>query len=376
MKIATIVGARPQFIKAAVVSRALSTADEVIIHTGQHYDDNLSEVFFRELGIARPHHNLGIGSGPHGHQTGRMLEAIEVALLDESPDWVLVYGDTNSTLAGALAAAKLGMRVAHVEAGLRSYDPLQAEEINRVLTDHVSSLLFAPTAQAVENLNCEGIRGDVYLSGDVMYDAALLHGSRAQRCSRILERLELSHKNYILATIHRAENTDNLERLSTLMGALSELAREIAVLLPLHPRTRTILEKAGMLEEVARSLQLTTPVGYLDMVMLEKNARLIATDSGGVQKEAFFHRVPCVTLRATTEWLELVEMGWNRLAPPTSVADVTTILRTALTSLPPVLVSDPYGGGEAGKKIAAILSERADFMQEPVAMGIPLRQPA
>ena len=376
MKIATIVGARPQFIKAAVVSRALSTADEVIIHTGQHYDDNMSEVFFQELGIARPRYNLGIGSGLHGHQTGRMLEAIEAALLDEFPDWVIVYGDTNSTLAGALAAAKLGMRVAHVEAGLRSYDSHQPEEINRLLTDHVSSLLFAPTAQAVQNLRCEGIRNNVHLSGDVMYDAALLHGPRAERSSRVLEQLGLSRKNYVLATIHRPENTDNLERLSTLMGALSELGREIGVLLPLHPRTRTILQREGMLDDAARNLYLIPPVGYIDMVMLEKHARLIATDSGGVQKEAFFHRVPCVTLRETTEWLELVEMGWNRLAPPTSIADVTAILRTALTSPPPVLVSDPYGGGDAGKKIADILSERAYFMQEPAAMGIPLRQPA
>lgn len=376
MKIATIVGARPQFIKAAVVSRALWTADEVIIHTGQHYDDNMSDVFFRELGMARPRYNLDIGSGPHGQQTGRMLEAIEAALLEESPDWVLVYGDTNSTLAGALAAAKLRMRVAHVEAGLRSYDPHQPEEINRVLTDHVSSLLFAPTAQAVENLRCEGICNNVHLSGDVMYDAALLHGSRAERRSRVLEQLGLSQKNYVLATIHRPENTDHLERLSTLMGALAEVAREIPVLLPLHPRTRTILEREGMLDDATRNLQLTAPVGYLDMVMLEKHARLIVTDSGGVQKEAFFHRVPCVTLRDTTEWVELVEMGWNRLAPPTSVAAVTAVLRTALTMSPPLPVRDPYGGGAAGERIASILSERIHFTQDAEAMGIPLRQPA
>jgi len=348
----------------------------VMIHTGQHYDDNMSEIFFRELGIARPRYNLGIGSGPHGQQTGRMLETIEAALIDESPDWVVVYGDTNSTLAGALAAAKLGMRVAHVEAGLRSYDPHQPEEINRVLTDHVSSLLFAPTTRAAENLRREGIRNNVHLSGDVMYDAALLYGSRAELFSQVLEQLQLSHKDYILATIHRPENTDNLERLSTIMGALAEVAGEIPVLLPLHPRTRTILEREGMLNDATRDLQLTAPVGYLDMVMLEKHARLIATDSGGVQKEAFFHRVPCVTLRDTTEWLELVEMGWNRLAPPTSIADVTAILRTALTTMPPMPVSDPYGGGTAGEKIARILSERIHFMEEPAAMNIRLRQPA
>jgi UDP-GlcNAc3NAcA epimerase len=203
-----------------------------------------------------------------------------------------------------------------------------------------------------------------------------LHGSRAERCSRVLEQLELSHQNYILATIHRPENTDNLERLSTLIGALADLAREIPVLLPLHPRTRTILEREGMLDDAARNLRLIAPVGYIDMIVLEKHARLIATDSGGVQKEAFFHRVPCVTFREVTEWLELVEMGWNRLAPPTSIAEVTAILHTAWTTPPPLRVSDPYGGGQAGKKIAAILSESSHFTQEPVAMRIPLTQTA
>jgi UDP-GlcNAc3NAcA epimerase len=370
MKIATIVGARPQFIKAAVVSRAFRTTDEldeVMIHTGQHYDQNMSEVFFRELGIEKPDYNLGIGSGLHGLQTGRMLEALEGVLLEEAPDWVVVYGDTNSTLAGALAAAKLRIRVGHVEAGLRSFDRRQPEEINRVLADHVSSLLLAPTLQAVENLRCEGICENVHLCGDVMYDAALFYGSRAEQCSRVLERLRLSRKDYILATIHRAENTENVERLRTVMGALAELTGDIAVVLPLHPRTRKILQRVGILDDAVRRLRLTEPVGYFDMVMLEKHARLIATDSGGVQKEAFFHHVPCVTLRETTEWVELVEMGWNRLAPPTSVADVAAILRTALTTTP-APAGDPYGGGFAGEKIARILAESVDCVQARVGM--------
>jgi len=376
MKIATIVGARPHFIKAAVVSRALWAADEVILHTGQHYDDNMSEVFFRELGIASPRYNLGIGSGLHGLQTGKMLEAIEAVLLEEVPDWVMVYGDTNSTLAGALAAAKLGIRVVHVESGLRSFNSQQPEEINRVLTDHISSLLFAPTVQAVGNLRREGICENVHLSGDVMYDAALRHGSRAEQCSRILEQRKLSHKNYVLATIHRAENTDHLERLGVLLSALAELARDIAVVLPLHPRTRGILEKEGMLEDATRDLQLTEPVGYLDMIMLEKHARLIATDSGGVQKEAFFHQVPCVTLREATEWVELVEMGWNRLAPPTSITSVAAILRAALATPPSPAAGNPYGEGDAGEKIAGILSEQTELMQATAAKGTPSCQVA
>jgi len=358
MKIATIVGARPQFIKAAVVARAFRAIydlDEVMIHTGQHYDENMSGAFFRELEIEPPRHNLRIGSGTHGLQTGRMLEAIEAVLLEEVPDGVVVYGDTNSTLAGALAAAKLRLPVFHVEAGLRSFDPRQPEEINRVLADRVSSLLFAPSAHAVENLKCEGITDGVHLCGDVMYDAALFYGTRADQCSRVLERLELSRTDYVLATIHRPETTENVERLRTAMGALAELNRDIRVVLPLHPRTRKSLQEAGLIDDVTQRLCLTEPLGYLDMIMLEKHARLIATDSGGVQREAFFHRVPCVTLRETTEWVELVEMRWNRLAPLTSVADVAAMLRDALTT---TLSSagDPYGDGRAGEQIARILA--------------------
>ncbi|MHB8182985.1 MAG: non-hydrolyzing UDP-N-acetylglucosamine 2-epimerase [Candidatus Desulforudaceae bacterium] len=322
MKIVAVVGARPQFIKAATVSRVLRSTpgvEEVLVHTGQHYDDNMSRVFFEELEIPEPNYHLGIGSGTHGAQTGRMLEAVEQVLLQERPDWALVYGDTNSTLAGALAAAKLHIPVAHVEAGLRSFNRRMPEEINRVLTDHASDLLFAPSETASENLRREGIPEErIHLVGDVMYDAALYYGAKAERESRILERLALQPKGYLLATVHRAENTDDPVRLRAIFEGLAVAAREMPVVLPLHPRTRAALAREGMLAETSRHLRLIEPVGYLDMVLLEKNALLIATDSGGVQKEAFFYRVPCVTLREETEWVELVELGWNHLVSPMS----------------------------------------------------------
>jgi len=322
MKTISIVGARPQFIKAAAVSRVLQKTQgvrEVLVHTGQHYDANMSEVFFEELEIPRPDYNLGIGSATHGAQTGRMLEAIEEVLLREKPDWVLVYGDTNSTLAGALAAVKLHIPVAHIEAGLRSFNRRMPEEINRVLTDHASDILFAPTKAAVENLRREGISEEqIQLVGDVMYDAALYYGKKAECQSQSLNRLGLKPKEYILATIHRAENTDDPRRLRAIFEGLAEVDQEMKVVLPLHPRTRVVLVEVGLYDKVARSVCLIEPVGYLDMVMLEKNARAIATDSGGVQKEAFFHRVPCLTLREETEWVELVDLGWNCIIPPTS----------------------------------------------------------
>jgi UDP-GlcNAc3NAcA epimerase len=313
----SIVGARPQFIKAGMVSRALKVTDRIehqLVHTGQHYDDNMSRIFFEELEIAEPHYNLGIGSASHGAQTGRMLEALEKILLKESPDWVLLYGDTNSTLAGALAASKLHFPVAHVEAGLRSFNRRMPEEINRVVVDHTSDLLFAPTPLAVTNLRHEGIPDErVYLVGDVMYDAALFYGSKAETKSRILKRLSLHPKSYVLATIHRAENTDDPFRLDLIFAGLCRVARSMPVVVPLHPRTRAALRQLGTAERALTGLTLIDPVGYLDMVLLEKYASIVATDSGGIQKEAFFHRVPCVTLRHETEWNELVEFGWNQL---------------------------------------------------------------
>lgn len=327
LSIATIIGARPQFIKAAMVSRGIvehnrqsgfEMIKETIIHTGQHYDENMSEIFFRELNIPEPAVNLGIGSGRQGKQTGAMLAAIEKVLVNERPDRVLVYGDTNSTLAGALAAAKLHIPVAHVEAGLRSFNRRMPEEINRVLTDHVSDLLFCPTATAVSNLAGEGISKGVYHVGDVMYDAALVFGDIAEKRSTILQQHNLSPGQYALATVHRAENTDDDVRLAGIMEGLAGIGRtQCPVILPLHPRTRQALNRIGYaIPEKAghRDILIIEPVSFLDMVMLEKNAKLILTDSGGVQKEAYFHGVPCVTLRDETEWVETVEAGWNQLA--------------------------------------------------------------
>jgi UDP-GlcNAc3NAcA epimerase len=358
MKVMTIVGARPQFIKAAPVSRALRMQrgiTEVLVHTGQHYDSNMSAVFFRELDIPRPDTDLGIGSGTHGAQTGRMLAALEREMLKTRPDWVLVYGDTNSTLAGALAAAKIRIPVAHVEAGLRSYNRVMPEETNRVLTDHVAALLLAPTEAAVANLLKEGIgRRRIAQVGDVMYDAALYYGTRAERASKVLAKHALVPGDYVLATVHRAENTDDPRRLHAIFGALRHLSRDIAVVVPVHPRTRRALARSG--RHASDALKLIEPVGYLDMVMLEKQARLIATDSGGVQKEAFFYRVPCATLRTETEWVELVEAGWNRLVPPFAAADIYRRLLPMLTSFRRTRAApNLYGAGDAARRIARAL---------------------
>lgn len=361
MKIATIVGARPQFIKAAAVSRVLrgeAGIGETLIHTGQHHDLNMSEIFFDELSIPRPDHNLGIAGGSHGAQTGRMLEAIEAVLLAERPDWVLVYGDTNSTLAGALAAVKLHIPVAHVEAGLRSFNRRMPEEINRVLTDHAAEILYCPTDIAVANLRREGIPEDrIALVGDVMFDAALFYGEIAAARSRILEEVGVVPGGYVLATIHRAENTDDIGRLESIFRALDQVAEEVSVVMPLHPRTSSALEKAGLAELAARRIRLIEPVGYLDMIMLEKSAKIVATDSGGVQKEAYFYGVPCVTLRDETEWVELVDAGWNQLAPPGN-ADllVDRVLRAAAPDT--VGERDLYGDGSAALAISRSLLSR------------------
>lgn len=364
VKVVSIVGARPQFVKASVVSRALRTRDcvrEVLVHTGQHYDENLSEVFFEELGVPEPDHHLGIGSGTHGAQTGRMLEAIERILLKEHPAVTLVYGDTNSTLAGALASVKLGIPVVHVEAGLRMNDPFMPEEINRVATDHVSALLFAPTDEAVRNLRREGIpEARIRQVGDVMYDVALHFAGRAAERSTVLRRLGLSRKGYVLATVHRAATTDDPAALAAVFGGLSDVGAEIPVVVPLHPRTRAALSSAGLLDRLSGGLRVVDPVGYLDMVELERNARLIATDSGGVQKEAFFHRVPCVTLMETTPWVELVEAGWNRTVPARDAAEVASALREGL-GRPAGMECAPYGRGDTAVRIADALV--AEFLR-------------
>lgn len=355
MKVATIVGARPQFIKAALVSRLLrEVAVEVLIHTGQHYDANMSDVFFEDLRIPQPAYNLGVGSGPHGEQTGEMLKRIEPVLLRERPSWVLVYGDTNSTLAGALAGVKLGIPVAHVEAGLRSFNRAMPEEINRVVTDHVSTLLFAPTTTAVTNLRREGICAGVHQVGDVMYDMALENLKAAEEHSQILERLHLSAKGYALATVHRAENTDGSRCLGGILDALEAAAAKCPVVFPVHPRTRKALR--ALSRPALRGVYVIDPASYLDMLVLESRAQFILTDSGGVQKEAFFFRVPCVTLREETEWLETVESGWNTLAG----ADPARILSAVRTIAPGNGNTHPYGRGDSSRRIVEILADTSE----------------
>lgn len=313
LKLVTIIGARPQFIKAAAVSRAVAHRDgisEIMLHTGQHFDANMSDIFFEELGIPAPDHHLGIAGGNHGEMTGRMLGTIEAILIEEKPDWVLVYGDTNSTLAGALAAAKLHIPVAHIEAGLRSFNRRMPEEVNRVLTDHISTRLYCPTSVAVQNLANEGIRGGVIHVGDVMYDAALDARERAQTGSDILARLGLEPGCYSLATVHRAENTNDANSLRQVIGHLEKVSAERTVVLPLHPRTAQASANFGV---SLKALKVIEPVGYLDMSALLQGCVDVHTDSGGVQKEAYFHEKPCVTLRGETEWVETVAAGWNRL---------------------------------------------------------------
>lgn len=354
IKLVSIIGARPQFIKAAIMSQALlrSGVTEILVHTGQHYDFKMSDLFFSELALPCPEFNLLVGSGNHGWQTSRMLEGIEAILLDLRPDMVMTYGDTNSTLAGALAAAKLHIPVCHIEAGLRSFNRQMPEEINRVVTDHTADLLFAPTATAVHNLEREGIpRERIIRSGDVMYDAMLRFEAKAEAVSRILEQLKLQTRGYVLATLHRCENTDDPRRLQAILAGLAEVAGQIPVVLPVHPRTRKEISRAQISPAVLDRLALLEPLGYLDMILLEKHARVIATDSGGIQKEAYFHRVPCVTFRGETEWLETLEGGCNRLVFPISQETVATRTLEAMESTP-TFRSDLYGDGNSAPFIA------------------------
>lgn len=362
MKILTVVGARPQFIKAAPVSFALrdSGHTEFLVHTGQHYDHGMSQVFFDELGIPEPDVNLGVGSGSHGLQTGRMLIALEKVIDEQKPDCVLVYGDTNSTLAGALAAAKLHVPVAHVEAGLRSFNRQMPEEHNRVLTDHCADLLFCPTQTAVNNLANEGIADGVHLVGDTMYDAVLRFTDIAKERSDILDRLGLQPSSYLLATVHRPYNTDNPEALRNILEALAEAGAP--VVFPVHPRTLGKIHKFDLLEllqyrrennsTVAQGslphVLLIEPVGYLDMLMLQSNARLIITDSGGMQKEAYFHKVPCITIRPETEWVETVEAGWNVLTQTNKHAILDALNRSFSTN---EMENEIFGEGQASQAI-------------------------
>jgi len=354
-KIVTIVGARPQFIKASALSRALqqSGIPEVLVHTGQHFDDNMAEVFFREMEIPAPACNLAIHSLTHGAMTGRMMEEIEKVLMEQKPSAVVVYGDTNSTLAGALAAAKLHIPVAHVEAGLRSFNMRMPEEINRILTDRISSWLFCPTETSVANLRNEGFGhfpATIHLSGDVMYDVALYYSRISAEKSGIMKQLRLHGRPFALVTLHRQENTDDRERFIGIIGALNALSHETDIVLPLHPRTQKVLAEAG----IRLNFLPIDPVGYFDMVELLKNCTFVMSDSGGVQKEAFFYGVPCVTLREETEWVELVDAGWNRLCPPeSSEAVAKTIIGSIGTH---GRTTQPYGQGDTAKRIVQILT--------------------
>src|SRR5690606_13582841 len=350
MKILTIIGARPEFIKASVVSRAVQQTtgiEEIMLHTGQHFDANMSDIFFNQLNIPRPHIQLDIHGGSHGEMTGRMLAEIEQALLTHKPDRVLVYGDTNSTLAGALAAAKLHIPVAHVEAGLRSFNMQMPEEINRILTDQISDLLFCPTDTAVKNLNNEGFANkpvQVLQVGDVMQDSALLFAEKAAAPAGDLP------EGFILATLHRAENTDNPQRLAAIVSALNTLHKTVApVVLPLHPRTRKLIAQHGL----ELNVHLVDPVGYFEMVWLLDHCNLVLTDSGGVQKEAFFFGKACVTMRDQTEWVELIEAGANELVG----ADAAKIIEAASRNVGREVqdTHNLYGGGKAAQRIVDVI---------------------
>jgi UDP-GlcNAc3NAcA epimerase len=353
MKIVTVVGARPQFIKSAPVSKTLLKAGhkEYIVHTGQHYDYGMSRVFFEEMGIPEPWINLNVGSGTHGQQTSQMLAGIEPVLLEQKPDFVLVYGDTNSTLAGALAAAKIQIKLAHIEAGLRSYNRQMPEEHNRVLTDHCSDLLFCPTQTAVDNLYKEGMHTGVYLVGDTMLDAVRQFSELANKRSTVLSLLGLKSYDYVLATLHRAYNTDNPETLRSIFSALQQTT--VLIIFPIHPRTLHALQEAEV--KIAPNIHLIDPLGYLDMLVLEQNAKAILTDSGGIQKEAYFFKIPCLTLRPETEWLETTASGWNTLVE----IDPEKITIALNKGVPPGLPHPPYfGDGQASEKIVRLLDHQ------------------
>jgi UDP-GlcNAc3NAcA epimerase len=352
-KILTVLGARPQFIKASIVSRAIeksSTLTETLVHTGQHFDKNMSNIFFTELGVREPDYFLDIHGGSHAVMTSRMLAALEPVMINESPDIVLVYGDTNSTLAAALTAVKLHIPVAHIEAGLRSFNFDMPEEINRVLTDRISHWLFTPTDNATQHLRREGFAPEQVIQvGDVMYDVALYYSKLIYEDKGLLTKLKVQCQNYILCTIHRAENVDSPERLLVILDVLKIIAKEIPVVFPMHPRTRDILKRMDKLENLSKYIKVIEPVGYLDMVQLEKFSALIVTDSGGVQKEAFFYQIPCVTLRDETEWVELLDAGWNHLAPLIDTFSIVAIIRSALGTRGKFL--QLYGQGDAAMRI-------------------------
>lgn len=352
MKVLSVVGARPQFIKAFTVTRELrKDHEEVLVHTGQHYDEVMSDVFFQELGLPEPDYNLGVGSTTHGQQTGEMLIGIEELLIEEDPDLLLLYGDTNSTLAGAIAGSKTDLEMAHIEAGLRSFRSSMPEEINRVLTDNVCEYLFAPSQRAVSNLEKENLTEGVYFTGDVMFDAILWAKSQAKENSNILDKLSLDEGEFILGTIHRPRNTDDSSRLETIIRTLSESL--LPVVIPLHPRTKDRLHDFNLYDKAATELKLIDPVGYLDFVRLLDASERVITDSGGVQKEAFYLDTFCITLREETEWVETVEAGWNVLVG----GDAKQLSRTI--NEPPEVTAEkpnPYGDGNAVEKILDVIN--------------------
>ncbi len=355
-KILTIVGARPQFVKAAALSRAIKNSGlkEILVHTGQHFDENMAEIFFRQMEIPQPNYNLGINSLSHGAMTGRMLEEIEKVIIAEKPSVVVVFGDTNSTLAGALAAAKLHVPVAHIEAGLRSFNMKMPEEINRILTDRISTYLFCPTEVAIKNLEKEGFANfdiSILNTGDVMYDVALYYSRFSSDKSTVIQRLYLDRKPFVLATLHRQENTDDLERLKSIISALNQLSENFEIVLPLHPRTQKILEK----EKIATDFVPIEPVGYFDMIEMLKKCSFVMTDSGGLQKEAFFFEKRCLVTRDETEWTELVDLNYNVLVG----ACEKNILESAnkIVTEKVEFTQKPYGDGSAAEKIVSFLKE-------------------
>ncbi len=361
IKVLTVIGARPQFIKAAPVTATLaSVAQEVIVNTGQHYDPEMSDVFFRDLGLRRADYSLNVGSGTHGAQTGEMLKRVEQVIVDEKPDLVMVYGDTNSTLAGALAAAKLHIPVAHVEAGLRSFNRAMPEEINRVITDHLSTLLFAPSESSSRQLREEGISSGVHVTGDVMYDAVLHYAPVAKKASRYPGLLNLDAHGFYLCTIHRAENADDASRLRQIVSALNALS--LPVVLPLHPRTKKRLEEFEIV--AGPNIRLIEPLGYIDMLQLTQSCLAVLTDSGGLQKEAYYVGVPCITLRSETEWTETVDAGWNRVAGHTEKGIIEAV--DAARSLPSYR-PELYGDGKAAARIAKILGARINHDDQVAA---------
>ena len=362
-RILIVAGARPQFVKAGVLLSAMTTRgsfEPLLVHTGQHYDEGLSEIFFSELELPPPTHHFVVPASPVGAQLASMITQLEAAITSERPDCIVVIGDTNSTLAGAIAANKAQVRLAHVEAGLRSFDRSMPEENNRIIADHLADLLFAPTDAAVQNLHREGLENGVHQVGDVLFDAALHFQEVAMRKTGRFEELELHTEEYVLATVHRAATTDNIDTLTAVFEGLMRVSDQYPVVLPLHPRTKAALKRADLLDSVIKRLTVIEPVGFLDMIKLESHALHIATDSGGVQKEAYFLRKPCSTLRDTTEWVELLDLGWARLTAPTSAEQVATSVLTHIADGPPdSIMADgslsPYGKGDSAVRMCCLI---------------------